>query len=63
MLLGCLMNRVFLIALCATCLQLNVKDVHFRYEDERLNPACPFACGLTIKALSVQSTDNTWVSV
>ncbi|XP_025097802.1 vacuolar protein sorting-associated protein 13D-like isoform X4 [Pomacea canaliculata] len=42
-------------------IQLNVKDVHFRYEDERLNPACPFACGLTIKALSVQSTDNTWV--
>ncbi|KAK7107202.1 hypothetical protein V1264_015158 [Littorina saxatilis] len=42
-------------------IQLNVKDVHLRYEDDMTNPACPFACGLTIKKLSVQSTDSTWV--
>ena len=42
--------------------QLNVKDVHLRYEDDKTNPACPFACGLTIKKLSVHSTDSTWVS-
>ncbi|KAL5009745.1 hypothetical protein ScPMuIL_012050 [Solemya velum] len=42
-------------------LQLNVKDVHFRYEDDQLNPSCPFACGVTIKSLSAQSTDGTWI--
>ncbi|KAL8611446.1 hypothetical protein ACOMHN_014501 [Nucella lapillus] len=42
-------------------IQLKVKDVHLRYEDDRTNPACPFACGLTIKTLSVQSTDSSWV--
>uniref|UniRef100_A0A2C9LEM5 UBA domain-containing protein n=1 Tax=Biomphalaria glabrata TaxID=6526 RepID=A0A2C9LEM5_BIOGL len=41
-------------------IQLNVKDVHIRYEDDTLNPACPFACGIVIKYLSVQSTDSTW---
>lgn len=42
-------------------IQLNVKDVHLRYEDDVTNPACPFACGVTIKTLSVHSTDLTWV--
>ncbi|KAK7503179.1 hypothetical protein BaRGS_00005444, partial [Batillaria attramentaria] len=42
-------------------IQLNVKDVHLRYEDDKTNPARPFSCGLTIKKLSVHSTDSTWV--
>ncbi|XP_076466689.1 LOW QUALITY PROTEIN: intermembrane lipid transfer protein VPS13D-like [Babylonia areolata] len=42
-------------------IQLNVKDVHLRYEDDKTNPACPFACGITIKKLSVHSTDSSWV--
>ena len=54
----CVYNVIFIIFL----LQLNVKDVHLRYEDDKTNPACPFACGLTIKKLSVHSTDSTWVS-
>ncbi|KAH9492085.1 Vacuolar protein sorting-associated protein 13D [Bulinus truncatus] len=41
-------------------IQLNIKDVHIRYEDGVLNPSCPFACGIIIKYLSVQSTDSTW---
>ncbi|XP_071113916.1 intermembrane lipid transfer protein VPS13D-like [Haliotis cracherodii] len=43
-------------------IQLHVKDVHIRYEDEYLNPSCPFACGVTIKNLSAQSTDRSWMS-
>ncbi|XP_048240313.1 vacuolar protein sorting-associated protein 13D-like isoform X2 [Haliotis rufescens] len=43
-------------------IQLHVKDVHIRYEDEYLNPSCPFACGVTIKNLSAQSTDRSWLS-
>ncbi|GFN93642.1 vacuolar protein sorting-associated protein 13d, partial [Plakobranchus ocellatus] len=41
-------------------IQLKVKDVHLRYEDDKMNPACPFACGIVIKNLSVQSTDSSW---
>ncbi|KAK3583966.1 hypothetical protein CHS0354_033760 [Potamilus streckersoni] len=41
-------------------LQLKVQDVHIRYEDDQLNPACPFAFGVIIKKLSAQSTDGTW---
>ncbi|GFR72195.1 vacuolar protein sorting-associated protein 13D-like [Elysia marginata] len=41
-------------------IQLKVKDVHLRYEDDKMNPACPFACGAIIKNLSVQSTNSSW---
>ncbi|XP_041352246.1 vacuolar protein sorting-associated protein 13D-like isoform X2 [Gigantopelta aegis] len=41
-------------------IQLIVSDIHLRYEDEHLNPSCPFACGVTIKKLSAQSTDGSW---
>ncbi|XP_059165407.1 intermembrane lipid transfer protein VPS13D-like [Physella acuta] len=43
-------------------IQLKVKDVHLRYEDDKTNPSCPFACGVIIKNLSVQSTDASWMS-
>ena len=42
--------------------QLKIRDVHYRYEDDLLNPACPFALGVVIKELSAQSTDGAWVS-
>ncbi|KAL3882451.1 hypothetical protein ACJMK2_028789, partial [Sinanodonta woodiana] len=42
-------------------LQLKVQDVHIRYEDDQLNPSCPFTFGVIIKRLSAQSTDGTWV--
>ncbi|CAG5124462.1 unnamed protein product, partial [Candidula unifasciata] len=38
-------------------IQLNVKNVHIRYEDDKTNPSCPFAAGIIIKNLSIQSTD------
>ncbi|WAR08719.1 VP13D-like protein [Mya arenaria] len=41
-------------------LQLNVSDVHLRYEDAITNPSCPFACGIVIKSLTAQSTDDSW---
>ena len=43
--------------------QLNVKDVHLRYEDDTTIPRCSFACGVTIKSLSAQSTDASWVNI
>jgi len=42
-------------------LQLNVSDVHIRYEDTVTNPSCPFSFGVVIKKLSAQSTDSSWV--
>ncbi|KAK6169767.1 hypothetical protein SNE40_020756 [Patella caerulea] len=39
-------------------IQLNVKNVHFRYEDDKLNPESPFACGVIISHLSAQSTNQ-----
>ncbi|OWF52509.1 Vacuolar protein sorting-associated protein 13D [Mizuhopecten yessoensis] len=39
-------------------LQLKIKDVHIRYEDDELIPNFPFAFGITIKSLSAQSTDE-----
>ncbi|XP_077998114.1 intermembrane lipid transfer protein VPS13D-like [Glandiceps talaboti] len=42
-------------------LQLNVKDVHIRYEDSATIPNQQFAFGITITELSAQSTDGSWV--
>jgi hypothetical protein len=47
----------------AYCFQLKVKDVHLRYEDNVTIPGSSFACGITIKSLSAQSTDSSWVGV
>lgn len=42
-------------------LQLNIKDVHIRYEDSITNPDRHFCCGLTIESLTAQSCDSNWV--
>ncbi|XP_074663009.1 intermembrane lipid transfer protein VPS13D-like [Tubulanus polymorphus] len=43
-------------------LQLNINNVHLRYEDDITIPGNSFACGIVIKGLSAQSTDHNWVS-
>ncbi|XP_054721064.1 intermembrane lipid transfer protein VPS13D-like [Uloborus diversus] len=40
--------------------QLKVKDVHIRYEDEVSCSDHKFACGIVIRSLSAQSTDSSW---
>ena len=42
-------------------LQLNIKDVHIRYEDSITIPDRHFCCGLTIESLTAQSCDSNWV--
>ena len=42
-------------------LQLEVNNVHIRYEDDITISNCCFACGVTIDKLSAQSTDVSWV--
>jgi vacuolar protein sorting-associated protein 13D len=42
-------------------LQLNIKDVHIRYEDSITIPENPFCCGLTIESLTAQSCDTNWI--
>ncbi|KAK9871302.1 hypothetical protein WA026_011571 [Henosepilachna vigintioctopunctata] len=41
-------------------LQLNIKNIHIRYEDKMTNPEAPFALGVTLGELNVVSTDETW---
>ncbi|KAK1084571.1 Vacuolar protein sorting-associated protein 13 [Friedmanniomyces endolithicus] len=40
--------------------QIQVKNVHIRFEDAVSDPAHPFAAGLTLKELSAVSTDENW---
>ena len=40
--------------------QVQVKNVHIRYEDSIATPGHPFAAGLTIKEMSAVSTDANW---
>lgn len=42
-------------------LQLNIKDVHIRYEDSITIPDRHFCCGLTIESLTAQSCDSNWI--
>ncbi|XP_063884386.1 intermembrane lipid transfer protein VPS13D-like isoform X2 [Scylla paramamosain] len=41
-------------------IQLKIRDVHLRYEDDRCIPNQVFACGLTIDSLALQSSDEQW---
>ncbi|XP_028393538.1 vacuolar protein sorting-associated protein 13D-like [Dendronephthya gigantea] len=41
-------------------LQLVVNDVHVRYEDNILNPENPFAVGITIEKLAMESANQNW---
>lgn len=40
--------------------QIQVKNVHIRYEDKLSDPGHPFAAGLTLQELSAVSTDENW---
>ncbi|KAB8337289.1 hypothetical protein FH972_021590 [Carpinus fangiana] len=41
-------------------LQINVKNIHIRYEDSLSDPGHPFAAGITLRELSAVSTDENW---
>ena len=40
--------------------QIQVKNVHIRYEDALSDPGHPFAAGVTLQELSAVSTDENW---
>ncbi|XP_047110726.1 vacuolar protein sorting-associated protein 13D [Schistocerca piceifrons] len=42
-------------------LQLRIKDVHVRYEDDVTVPGEMFVCGVTIDSLTAQSCDDKWI--
>ncbi|XP_032904331.1 vacuolar protein sorting-associated protein 13D isoform X4 [Amblyraja radiata] len=41
--------------------ELNVRDVHLRFEDDTTNPEHPFAFGICIKSVSVQNAEDELV--
>ncbi|OQO13215.1 hypothetical protein B0A48_01443 [Cryoendolithus antarcticus] len=56
-------NQSFTAALTTTIIdnvQIQVKNVHIRYEDSISTPGHPFAAGLTLQELSAVSTDENW---
>jgi vacuolar protein sorting-associated protein 13A/C len=40
-------------------IQLNIKNIHIRYEDKVTSPN-PFSLGITLSDLHVVSTDEAW---
>lgn len=42
-------------------LQVKIKNIHVRFEDNKSHPQNPFAVGLTLSNLSAVSTDSNWV--
>ncbi|KAG2218450.1 hypothetical protein INT45_003637, partial [Circinella minor] len=41
-------------------LQVSIKNIHLRFEDNVSDPDHPFAAGITLKELSAVSTDGEW---
>ncbi len=41
-------------------LQIEIRDVHIRYEDDISFPARPFSCGFFVESLSAQTCDENW---
>jgi vacuolar protein sorting-associated protein 13A/C len=41
-------------------LQIEINDVHIRYEDNTTDPNCPFVFGCTLESISGRSTDKFW---
>lgn len=42
-------------------LQVTIKDIHLRYEDNFSDPKNPFSMGFTLHNLSFETTDEKWV--
>ena len=40
--------------------QVFIENIHIRYEDRVTNPDHPFACGLILKQLSAETTNEKW---
>ncbi|KAI8912336.1 hypothetical protein DFJ77DRAFT_511881 [Powellomyces hirtus] len=40
--------------------QISMKNIHIRYEDQISNPKCPFSVGITLEELSAVSCDTNW---
>ncbi|OQV22887.1 Vacuolar protein sorting-associated protein 13A [Hypsibius exemplaris] len=41
-------------------LQVDVSDIHIRFEDRFTSPTTPFACGVTLKKLRFVTTEESW---
>ncbi|XP_031164575.1 vacuolar protein sorting-associated protein 13A isoform X3 [Sander lucioperca] len=41
-------------------LQVKISNIHVRYEDNVTNPNCPLSFGVSLKNLSLQTSDKNW---
>jgi vacuolar protein sorting-associated protein 13A/C len=56
-------DKSFLEKLTATIvnnIQITVSRIHIRYEDKVTMPGQPFACGIMLKSLSAETTNDQW---
>lgn len=42
-------------------IQVKISNIHIRYEDKTTNVGSPFAFGITLGMLNVETTDENWV--
>lgn len=40
--------------------QVKISNIHVRYEDDVTNPNCPLSFGVSLKNLSLQTSDKNW---
>ncbi|XP_062274089.1 vacuolar protein sorting-associated protein 13A isoform X2 [Scomber scombrus] len=40
--------------------QVKISNIHIRYEDDVTNPNCPLSFGVSLKNLSLQTSDKNW---
>lgn len=50
-----------LVAKIVDNLQVVIKNIHVRFEDNKSNQNNPFSLGLTLSNLSAVSTDSNWI--
>ena len=50
-----------LIARLLNNLQIFIKSVHMRYEDNISNPSSPFSFGITLQSFEAETTNDNWV--
>ncbi|KAM7416667.1 hypothetical protein PAMA_018632 [Pampus argenteus] len=41
--------------------QVKISNIHIRYEDDVTNPSCPLSFGVSLKNLSLQTSDKNWI--
>jgi vacuolar protein sorting-associated protein 13D len=56
-----LKSKLYVLTQFRLTFQLKIKDVHIRYEDDTSIPGRTVAAGLTVKALTANTCNSSWL--